>query len=137
MYDVSRNALRRERSPRILLADDDAAFRALVATRLRREGYEVTLAASGDELLEMLASAVPAGLGGALFDLIVSDIRMPGRGGLEILAQMPRWAPHVILMTAFGSDKVHAQAKRLGAIAILDKPFDLDDLLRTVRESIS
>jgi DNA-binding NtrC family response regulator len=67
----------------------------------------------------------------APFDLIISDVRMPGYGGLDLLASLRHANSRVpvILITAFGSASTHAAAKRLGAFATLDKPFDLDDLM--------
>ncbi len=120
--------------PRVLLAEDDAAMRALLAATLRRSGFAVIEAGSGYETLELLAhgliSEPPL-----WFDLIISDVRMPGYDGLNILAslrQMPTYTP-VILITAFGSAAAHALAVRLGAFAMLDKPFELDDLMTVAR----
>src|SRR5437879_6321518 len=100
---------------RVLLAEDDAAMRALLARALHRAGFEVVEARSGYEALEHLAhgliSEPPI-----RFDLIISDVRMPGYDGLNILAslrQMPTYTP-VILITAFGSAAAHASAARLG-----------------------
>ena len=70
------------------------------------------------------------------FDLIISDIRMPGITGMTILdgVQLFEGFPPMILITAFGDEETHAEAKRLGVAAIFDKPFDLDELLRKVVE---
>ena len=66
-------------------------------------------------------------------DLLVSDIRMTGFTGLEVLAGLRdlTWRIPTLLMTAYGDDATHAQARSLGARAVFTKPFDLDDL-RTV-----
>ena len=63
-------------------------------------------------------------------DAIVSDVRMPGHSGLEMLAALRRagWTTPVVLITAFGDRWVHDQARQLGAAAVLDKPFDIDAL---------
>jgi CheY-like chemotaxis protein len=116
--------------PCILLAEDDPAMRALIASMLEQEGYEVVEACDGHEVLSRLEavrtqpplSTPPA--------LIVSDIRMPAYSGLDLLAILRCAAcpVPVILITAFGDEETHAEARELGATAVLDKPFDLDDL---------
>ena len=72
------------------------------------------------------------------FDLIISDIRMPGITGIEVLEGLHAHenCPPMILITAFGDKETHAQAHRLGAAAIFDKPFDIEDLLANVRETL-
>jgi DNA-binding NtrC family response regulator len=112
---------------RVLLAEDDAAMRALLARRLCRAGFEVVEASNGIEALERLA--------GVRFDVVVTDLRMPGYDGLNILASLRQTAADVpvILITAFGTMSTHVAAARLGAYAILDKPFDLDDLMTVVK----
>ncbi|MEA2697185.1 MAG: hypothetical protein QOI66_1456 [Myxococcales bacterium] len=117
---------------RVLLAEDDAAMRTLLACRLRRAGFEVVEAGNGVEALERLACAsrdAPT-----TFDVVVSDIRMPGYDGFNIVASLRQTAADlpVILITAFGTMTTHVTAARLGAYAILDKPFDLDDLMSLV-----
>lgn len=64
-------------------------------------------------------------------DMIISDIRMPGWSGIYVLASLRHsdWSMPVILITAFGDEETHAQAKRLGAASLLDKPFDIEELL--------
>jgi CheY-like chemotaxis protein len=76
---------------------------------------------------------------GVDFDLIISDIRMPAHSGLEILEAGPQLKgfPPMILITAFGSELTHARARRFGAVAVFDKPFDVNDLLVKVREVLS
>jgi DNA-binding NtrC family response regulator len=66
--------------------------------------------------------------------LIISDVRMPGVSGLDVLATLRRedWSTPVILMTAFGDLETRAEARRLGAKALFDKPFDVDDLRTAV-----
>ncbi|KYF93708.1 MULTISPECIES: response regulator [unclassified Sorangium] len=114
---------------RVLLAEDDRELRLLLATALRRDGYEVLEARDANHLLELMGDALVSG-GGAPADVVVSDIRMPGRSGLELLAGLRRddWATPVVLITAFGDPETHAEAYRLGADAVLDKPLDVDDL---------
>jgi DNA-binding response OmpR family regulator len=122
---------------RVLLAEDDTRMRAMLARALQTEGFEVIEAASGDEALEALASAIIA-RPIEWFDLVISDVRMPAFDGLNILAslrRLPSTVP-VILITAFGTADDHASALRLGAFAMLDKPFDLDFLLAMAHAAV-
>ena len=121
-----------ERRPiRAAVAEDDEDIRSLIACALRHDGIAVTEAASGSALIELVAKRVLKKRRlRAPFDLIVSDVRMPGPDGLEILGALRHagwWTP-VILITAFADEHVHAEAYRLGAVAVFDKPFELDAL---------
>ena len=111
-------------TPRILLADDDRELRSLLGTTLRRAGYEVIEAGDGIEVVNFLYADGSAEWMPPL-DAIVSDLCMPGLTGLEALTCL-RDDDHrlpFILMTAFGTADVRAQARRLGATAVLMKPF--------------
>ncbi len=125
------------RSPHILLAEDDLEMRRFLAAALRMDGYEVTEAASGVEVLNCIGPYLYDGKEFDL-DLIISDIRMPGADGLEILAGLSKCegAPPVILITAFGDHQTHADAERFGAVDVLDKPFDIQDLRAVVRRTV-
>ena len=114
---------------RVLLADDDTDMRQVVAAALRQDGYEVIEARDGWQLLQYLATHTREPDEDRI-DLVISDIRMPGRNGLDVLAGL-RWAnPSMpfILITGFGDLHTHLEARRLGAAAVLDKPFDLEQL---------
>ena len=121
----------------ILLAEDDGEMRSLVAAMLRGEGYRVEEAASGADLTRAIAARLDRRHGAPL-DLVVSDVRMPGPSGLQVLEALRTvdWATPVVVMTAFGDEDLRAEALRLGAAAVLDKPFALEDLKRTVRRLI-
>lgn len=132
-------------SARILLADDSDDMRTLIAMRLRQNGYAVTECRNGAELLAELKDYLHPGLAPQAkkpqgrVDLIISDIRMPGVFGtsvVEAAGEYPNFPP-TILITAFGDDQTHAAARRFGARAVLDKPFDLNVLLEKVREVLS
>ncbi len=113
--------------PVVLLAEDDPNMRRLMARALRRDGYHVVELDSGASLdaearrLEALGS-VPS--------LIVSDIRMPGMSGLEVLRRVRAlgWEIPIVLVTAFGDEETLNDAARDGATVVFSKPFDLDDL---------
>lgn len=119
------------RPPCVLVAEDDQAMRNLLVEQLRKRGYDVIEAANGIEVLEILTKSLP---GENAIDLIVSDIRMPGVTGLEILAGLrsSQWSTRVILITAFGDARTHAEAARLGVLRVFDKPFKMADLITTV-----
>lgn len=122
------------RQVRVLLAEDDNELRRLVARALERRGHQVVCAADGTELLEALGRSV-LGAGTIDYDVIVSDVRMPGWSGLDMLAGLraARVTRPVVLVTAFGTPELHQKAQRLGARAVLDKPFDLDELCTVVK----
>jgi DNA-binding response OmpR family regulator len=127
----ARSRPRAESKPRIVVAEDDPDMRTLIAGGLRRDGFEVVEAGNGWELLQCLASRyLHAGEPDQAIDLVISDVRMPGKTGLDVLAGLrwAEWPVPVILITGFGDLQTHAEARRLGAIAVFDKPFDLDDL---------
>jgi len=125
------------RPPIILLAEDDTDVRQFVATALRRDGYAVVEARDGEDLCDQIGSALLFGnVWGDMHPVavVISDIRMPGQNGLEILADLRAADVGVamILMTAYPDPEVHDQAMRLGADAFLRKPFEVDDLLALV-----
>lgn len=123
-----------ETATRVLVADDDSQVRHLVARALRKDGYEVVEVADGSELLHVLGSSLMSASSIPAFDLVISDIRMPGWTGMGVLLSLRNadWALPFVLITAFGDDETHKEARRLGASATLDKPFEMDDLRKLV-----
>jgi DNA-binding response OmpR family regulator len=126
------------RRKKILLAEDDAEMRSMLAAVLRSSGFEVLEAGDGAELTKALDTIALRMLERNELpdiDLIISDINMPGTTGIEVLARMRRAQMEmpVILMTAFGDHQIHAEADRLGVEMVLDKPFALRDLLAAVQ----
>jgi DNA-binding response OmpR family regulator len=115
---------------RIVVAEDDPDLRHLITLGLQMDGREVVEVADGGDLFTLLAATLGREGEPSPFDVIVSDVRMPGWSGLEVLAglQLYAEAPPVVLITGFGDDELHAEARRLGAVATLDKPFDIDHL---------
>lgn len=113
---------------RILVAEDDEQMLDLVRRVLSDEGYEVTAVRDGAQALARL-EAQPA------VDLVLTDIRMPGVDGMELLrrAMARQLRQPVILMTAFGSIDSAVQAMREGAYHYLAKPVHIEDLLAIVR----
>ena len=123
----------RARATRVLLAEDNSELRDLLVSALRRDGYEVIEAHSGFNMLEEVGVLLQRGEGSPV-DLIISDHRMPGFLGLEILAGMRQAGFNLpfILITGFGDKETHEEAARLGATAVFDKPFDVDELRAAV-----
>jgi two-component system, response regulator, stage 0 sporulation protein F len=119
---------------RVFLAEDDPEMRRLVADALRRDRHFVLEAPDGATLLEYLHHALQNECPETKDSLIVSDVRMPRRGGLDLIQELLelQWCPPCILITGFGDERLHAQARQLGAVAVFDKPFDLDDLRASV-----
>ena len=116
-------------TPRILIVDDDPGQRSLLDSFLRGQGFETVLADSGERALELL----PAGH----FDMMISDVRMPGLSGLETLRRVRPQFPAlpVLLVTAYADIRDAVIAMRDGALNYLAKPIDLDELLATVRQA--
>jgi two-component system response regulator HydG len=115
---------------RLLVADDDEAVRLSLERTLTREGYGVVLAPDGQTALDRLRQ------GG--IDLLLSDLKMPGLTGLELLKLAKEVAPDVdvILLTAFGTVEEAVRAMKDGAIDFLTKPLQRAQLLRVVRQAL-
>ena len=117
---------------KILVVEDEKSMRDLLALMLRKEGYEVETAESGDSALELMGPAA------SRYDLVISDISMPGMSGLELLRQLRSLSGEieVILMTAFGSKQTAIEALNEGATYYVEKPFDLDEMKAVVRKTL-
>src|SRR5687768_13491275 len=102
--------------PKILVVDDEASLRMTLSANLELEGFVVVEAESADEALKILAKED--------FDLILSDIRMPGRSGIELVSELRNNGIDlpVVLMTAFTEEKNLDEATRNGVFTILTKP---------------
>ena len=114
---------------RILVIDDDLAVRDTMARMLRNAGYSVETAATGED-------GVTAARGNS-FDVILSDMRMPGISGLEVLQRLrdQRVDSAFIVMTGFGTVDTAVEAMKLGAVDFVQKPFLRDELLMRVRSA--
>jgi len=116
--------------PRVLVVDDEVAARYGIVRALSGQGYEVEGAANGLEAWEKLPQFRP--------DVIVSDINMPGMDGVTLVRKVNEEAdpPLVVLITAYGSEGVAAEALRAGAYDYIPKPFELSDLRLVVRNAL-
>lgn len=128
----------KKNKPCILLAEDNYEMRALLALVLLGAGYDVVECPDGWSLLEYITPYIFPSSKHEKVDLIVSDIRMPGITGIEILKGLPQGEgyPPIVLITAFGNENTHHQAEQLGVAAMFDKPFEMNDLLDKVREIV-
>ena len=119
---------------RVLVVDDEEPIRVLLAQVLRRAGYAVTCAVNGDDALRCL-HAEPA-------DLVVTDLIMPGKEGIETITDIRREYPGVGIIAMSGGGRAGpgnylALAERLGADRSLAKPFDRNVLLEAIREVLA
>ena len=115
--------------PKVLVIDDESSILNTLEILLRGEGFEVEVTQSGREALERLADI------GA--DIVLTDVRMPGVTGLEILTAVREKDPEtpVILMTAQASLHTAVQAVNQGAFYYLQKPFSNDDMIALLRRA--
>lgn len=113
----------------VLVVDDDHDMRALLRDVLEEHGYKVTLAQNGQEALKNLREGE--------YPVVLTDLRMKGIQGIELLAEIKRSFPdtNVVLMTAFGSVETALEAMKQGASDYLMKPVKNDDLLRVTERS--
>jgi CheY-like chemotaxis protein len=118
---------------RVLVAEDDPEMRCLVVDALHKDGHEVIEAHDGASMLALLAEAFRVDHTLECIDVIVSDMRMPGWSGLELLERLfaAGWKIPSILMTAFGDEETRQRAAQAGAM-LLDKPLALGDLRAAV-----
>ena len=116
---------------RILIVEDERAIQLALSGLLRREGYEVEVAGSGEEALEKLAAA-PC-------DLVLTDLAL-GRGasGMDVLKGAKRLRPEtvVVMITAHGSEKIAVEAMKNGAEDYVPKPFDNDEIRLVVQRAL-
>jgi CheY-like chemotaxis protein len=118
----------------VIVAEDETDVRKMVAAALRSLGFEIIEARSGAELLDHLGDCLLGGDPAGRPDIIISDIRMPGLTGMEILAglRQAQWTTSIVLMTAYADLETREEARRLGVDAFFAKPFDIDDLMTVV-----
>lgn len=116
--------------PRILIADDEPLTLELIVERLDMEGYDVEVVSSGEEAVEA------AKKGG--FKVVLTDLSMPGMGGMGLLAHFSKHYPDtlVIVLTGFGTIETAVEAMKRGAYDYLSKPANLDEIVLTLRRAI-
>ncbi|WP_447973383.1 sigma-54-dependent transcriptional regulator [Nitrospira sp. Kam-Ns4a] len=112
--------------PAILIIDDEPLMRLSMSDALKAVGYEVRAAATGDEGAQILGKEV--------FDILITDLRLPGPDGLDLLQVCKQRSPRteVIVITAHGSVETAVEAMKLGAYDYITKPFSMEELLLIV-----
>jgi two-component system, NtrC family, response regulator AtoC len=120
-----------DRTTTVLVADDDTVIRGNLALLLRSEGYRVVEAADGLKAAEALADPAVA--------LALLDLKMPGRSGMDVLRGHKDRVEEVpvIVVTALGGSAAAIEAMKLGAYDYVTKPFDLDEVLFTVKRALT
>jgi DNA-binding response OmpR family regulator len=116
---------------RILIVEDDEEMKSLLKDFIEAEGFETDSASNGSEAFRKLAKES--------FDLIITDVRMPGLTGLDILPGVRKLQPEasIIVITAFGSEEVCRRAFERGATAYLEKPIHFPKLRTLIHENVS
>jgi DNA-binding NtrC family response regulator len=114
----------------ILIIDDDTSLRRVLEYNLQEEGYRVLAAADGAEGLSLFDGEQP--------DLVITDLKMPGVSGFQVLAAVKERSPQtpVMVITAFGAVATAVEAMKLGAYDYITKPFNRDELRLTVRKAL-
>ncbi len=115
----------------ILIVDDELNFVRSLSDGLRRHDMEIVTAGNGREAVEILDSVS--------VDVVVTDLRMPEMDGFELIAHLRRRLPElpIIVMTAFGTPEVYDKVKGLGSLFYIEKPLDLDRLVKTISRAHS
>lgn len=118
------------RRPRLLVVDDEADIRGLVLDALKAVGYQADAARDGLQALELLSAV--------RYDIVLTDLKMPGLDGLGLLARIKELYPDtdVIMFTGYATIRTSVEAMRGGAYDYLPKPFDPEDLIRVVRRCL-
>src|SRR4029079_4226045 len=114
----------------LLLVDDEAAFRTVIAEQLVEQGYRVTQAGTGEEAL--------ARLNDFAFDILVTDLRLPGVDGRQVLDEAFARYPDIIavVITGFGTVREAVEVTRLGAEGFMSKPFQFEELLHELNVAL-
>jgi two-component system response regulator AtoC len=123
------------RKKRILAVDDDGLVRRSLEILLREAGYDATVASSGQEALGFLVQRH--------FDLLITDIRMPGMDGLQVIQAVRQYCQEMkkqpipeIVLTGYSDDQVKQSAIRLGVREFLMKPFRVDEFLEVLKRNL-
>ncbi len=113
----------------ILIVDDDINLCTILAEELKEVGYETNFLTGGENVSEYIKTN-PA-------DLVLLDLKMPGKDGFQVLREIENGKnsnPKVIVLTAYADVKSAIDAAKLGATDFISKPYDLDELLITIRK---
>lgn len=115
---------------KILIIDDEQGMREFLTIMLKKEGYDVTAASSGKEALEYISQKT--------YDIVLTDIKMPGIDGLDVLKTVKECAPEtvVIMITAYASTETAIEAMKQGAYDYIAKPFKVEEIKLIIRNAL-
>jgi two-component system response regulator PilR (NtrC family) len=115
---------------KILIVDDEPSMRDLLSILLSRAGYQVTTVADGEEAI--------AHIGKEIFDLVITDLKMPKVEGLDVLKAVKKSNPEtvVLVVTAFASTETAVEAMKCGAYDYITKPFQIDEVQLIIRNAL-
>ena len=115
---------------KILVVDDEQSLREVLSIMLKRAGYAVTIATDGEDAVELLQREI--------FDLVITDLRMPKVDGMEVLKAVKSASPEtvVLIITAFASADSAVEAMKQGAYDYLTKPFQVDEVQLIIRNAL-
>jgi DNA-binding response OmpR family regulator len=114
---------------KILLIDDEKEFVETLSERIRMRDHKSDVALDGEEALKQMDDDLP--------DVVVLDLKMPGIDGMEVLRRIRKAYPNVqvIMLTGHGSDKDEKEARKLGAFEYLQKPVEIETLMKKIKKA--
>jgi DNA-binding NtrC family response regulator len=114
---------------KVLMVDDEEDFVTTLSERMKMRDVDSDVALDGEQALQRVEDDIP--------DVMVLDLKMPGIDGLEVLRRVRKAYPQipVVILTGHGSEKDEAEARRLGAFDYLQKPVDIEKLIRILRKA--
>ena len=114
---------------KILLVDDEKEFVETLSERIRMRDHKSDVALDGEEALKQMDDDLP--------DVVVLDLKMPGIDGMEVLRRIRKAYPNVqvIMLTGHGSDKDEKEARKLGAFEYLQKPVEIETLMKKIKKA--
>ncbi|MEW6457191.1 MAG: sigma-54 dependent transcriptional regulator [Acidobacteriota bacterium] len=120
----------RDKENKILIVDDEEGIRNILSKVLREEGFSIETAIDGKEGMEKAVKFAP--------DIILLDLKLPDRNGIEILQEIKKIIPHtnVIILTAYGTIRSAVEATKLGAFDYLSKPVDNEELILIIKRAL-
>ena len=115
---------------KILVVDDEQSMRDFLAILLTKEGHEVVTAKNGADAIKAVQAEI--------FDLVITDVKMPGADGMEVLKSVKEISPEtvVIMITAFATTETAVEAMKIGAYDYITKPFKVDELKLIIYNSL-
>ena len=114
---------------KVLMVDDEEDFVTTLSERMKMRDVDSDVALDGEQALQRVEDDIP--------DVMVLDLKMPGIDGLEVLRRVRKAYPQipVVILTGHGSEKDEAEARRLGAFEYLQKPVDIEKLVKVLRKA--